>query len=148
MTEDELIAALDRYGADLETWPPNDAAMARELLVRSPDAKRLHREALTISRLLDASLPATDPDLGRMRRELFARIDGTWVHRALVWLTEGTSGWARAWRPAMLALVPLFFGYALGIALPDQDEGDAEMAEAVDLFALQEATYEEYTDAQ
>ena len=148
MTENELIAAFDRYGADLETWPPNDAATARELLARSPEAQRLHREALTISRLLHASLPATVPDLGRMRRELFDRIDSTWTNRALVWLMEGNNGWARAWRPAMLALVPLIFGYALGIALPEQDPDDAEMAEAVDLFALQETTYEEYTDAQ
>lgn len=149
MTETELIDALDRYGADLDAWPANDAAMARELLERSPYAKQLHNEAHALSDLVKAALPTAAPDVARMRRELLARIGGSsLINRVLAWLTNGTSGWSRTWRPAVLALVPLAFGFSLGLALPARDEPDAAMAEEVSLFAFQEATYEEYNDAE
>lgn len=39
MTEDDFQKHLDRFGGDLERWPPALAASARALLARSPGAQ-------------------------------------------------------------------------------------------------------------
>jgi hypothetical protein len=102
-----------------------------------------------VARLVTAALPANSFDVARIRSSVLRRIaeHASWLERVVHWLVPG-DGWAHAWRPAAVALVPLVLGLSLGIAVPDADAPDAALEEAVSLFALQEATVEEYGDAQ
>jgi hypothetical protein len=144
MTETELAEALDRWGADLAAWPANEAATARALFAQSAEARERHATALAIARLLDAALPAIPIDVPRLRANVLARLDDElpWLARSVAWLI------GNAWRAAAVALVPLVLGFSMGMAIPDPDEPDAAMVDAVSLLALQESTYQEYHDAQ
>ena len=44
LTLERLETLLDAYGGDLERWPSGEAAAARALMARSPEAAALARE--------------------------------------------------------------------------------------------------------
>jgi len=148
VNENEFIEQLDRLGAGLAAWPPADAKDARMLLARSDAARRSHAEAIAVARLVTAALPANGFNVARVRASVLRRIAEpvSWLESLIDWLMP--ADWLGAWRPAAVALVPLVLGLSLGLAVPDVDAPDAAMEEAVSLFALQEATYEDYSDAQ
>ena len=148
MNESEFVERLDRFGVDLAAWPHADAESAKMLLQHSDTARRSHAEAIAVARLVTAALPANGFDVARVRSSVLRRLAEpvSRLDSLIDWLMPG--GWTGAWRPAAIALVPLVLGLSLGLAVPDVDAPDAAMEEAVSLFALQEATYEEYGDAQ
>ena len=149
MNDNEFTERLDRLGSNLDAWPRPDADGARLLLARSEAARKSHAEAIALARLVSAALPANGFEVARVRSSVLRRIAEplSRFDTLIDWLMPGI-GWARAWRPAAVALVPLVLGLSLGIAVPDVDEPDAAMEEAVSLFTLQDAAYEEYGDAQ
>lgn len=54
----ELEAALDRLGADVETWPPELRAAALELVANSQDARTVLEAAQQVDRTLSAPIKA------------------------------------------------------------------------------------------
>lgn len=54
----ELEAALDRLGADVETWPPELRAAALELVANSQDARTVLEAAQQVDRALSAPIKA------------------------------------------------------------------------------------------
>jgi len=52
LTLERLETLLDAYGGDLERWPSGEAAAARALMARSPEAAALAREASALDRVL------------------------------------------------------------------------------------------------
>lgn len=54
----ELEAALDRLGADVETWPPELRAAALELVANSEDARALLEASQAMDRALRAPIKA------------------------------------------------------------------------------------------
>jgi hypothetical protein len=63
-------------------------------------------------------------------------------NRLMNWLTEGPL----LVRPAVLALVPLALGFALGFSFPAPGAGEATVMEAADLVAF--VSIEDYTNEQ
>jgi hypothetical protein len=76
---------LDRYGADFDAWPRQDASHARRLIETSAPARRSYAAL----RLLESQLRETRPEIDRARAE---RV----VSRALAGIVQIDS------RPAML----------------------------------------------
>jgi hypothetical protein len=112
MTAIEFEQALDRWGANLDDWPPELAARGRDRLANDLDARRQLTAARTVDDALLALQPHRAPAHLAMRIAASApRQDG--LDRALNWLTE------RLWRPAMLALVLAVGGYLAGISVSD-----------------------------
>ncbi|MBV5336209.1 hypothetical protein JZU48_04275 [bacterium] len=82
MTDDEFRMHLDRYGGDLERWPPAAARLGRRLLAQSPAAQALLDETALIERVLSESEPP--PPLGladRIFAAAFAEKDDTGADR-------------------------------------------------------------------
>ena len=149
MTEHELREALDRLGSDLSRWPAKEAERARRCIEASPAAARMHAEAATVARWLDDALVPAPLAVPELRRTLLRRVaeSSTRSARAMAWLLAGLSEWTLAWRPALVALVPLLLGFGIGFVIPEPDAPDTELAGAVSLYALSETTFEEYRDA-
>jgi anti-sigma-K factor RskA len=139
--------ALDRWGSNLSDWPAAERQAAEALLVRSKDVQTL----LEAERRIDSALSALREHAvsSRVEQRILARLpavagsdpaagayNGQWIWS---WLT------AKAWRPALLAGVPLIFGFAIGFGLPDLSE--QELADQVSMLALSNI-YQEIDDAQ
>jgi hypothetical protein len=143
MTLDEFESLLDRYGADLDRWPPEHALHARLLIATSGDARVLLAEASTIAMLLDEALPAATLSTGAVRSRILAAVaDEAAKPRMFAWLRSGS----RLLRPVAVAvaLIPLFLGYAIGIGYQPGGVND-DLVSDVSLFAF--ADYEAYSDA-
>ena len=125
----EFAGALDRWGPDLDRWPPAAAGRARALLTgpQSADAAREVEAALALERMLANAPPDTvTPGLAqRITSNLSPAAQWpAWV----TWLTS------TRWRPARLALVPVLFGFAIGVAMPQSI--DTSLSEELTWSAL------------
>ena len=133
--ERELAEALDRWGADLDTWPDSAAVTAKRMLESSPRAARLVQETAALETQLrqlreHRATPGLD---ARILAGLPAR-DG--LQRMVDWLSGAL------WRPALAAAVPLALGFIIGISTPDED---SQLADELSLMALS-GTYVELED--
>jgi len=145
--------ALDRWGSNLSDWPAAERQAAEALLARSKDVQTLLEAERRIDSALSALREHAVPSL--LEQRILARLPAVagsgsaagsspaagaynvqWI---LPWLT------AKAWRPALLAGVPLIFGFAMGFGLPDLSE--QELADQVSMLALSDI-YQEIDDAQ
>ena len=63
MMDEQFKNCLDRYGGDLDAWPPETAAAARRLLAVSPAAQALLDETAEIERVLRESEEPPPPGL-------------------------------------------------------------------------------------
>ena len=78
MTHDQFENALDRYGNDIDSWPPTLRDIARGLLAESPRAVAMWRQASQIEAVLRAHDPGLRVPPEQVRRVLDAvmtRID-------------------------------------------------------------------------
>lgn len=76
MMDEQFKNCLDRYGGDLDAWPPEIAAAARRLLAVSPAAQALLDETAEIERVLRESEAPPPPGLaGRIFAAAFGPAD-------------------------------------------------------------------------
>jgi hypothetical protein len=61
-TLETFAARLDARGADFSRWPAEDAAEARALLIRSPEARTLEARARTLDDLISRAAAADIPN--------------------------------------------------------------------------------------
>jgi hypothetical protein len=154
LTLEQFSAHLDRLGADLAQWPPDLQSAARALMQASGDARRLHEEALRFDACLDAALPPLDTSgLPALKRRVMERVNAQLLENSTIvrfwqWLTNGPRlGHVVLVRPAALAMLPLIFGFVLGMSIAPPDAIDGELATELTLFALTDR-YEGFADAQ
>lgn len=99
------------HGADIERWPAQVRAAARELLAGSPEAQRIMAEAADLDRWLDrAAHQATDAQMER----LFAAIDGQLDTLPAVPTTAVPPRARSAWRAAGFLAGMAILGFVAG----------------------------------
>lgn len=141
MTPLEFDQALDRWGADLDRWPPDAAAAGRDRLAHDREARRRLQAALAVEAHLQSLKPHAAPAhlAARIAARAGERPPADGLERALGWLTD------RFWRPALLAMLITTAGYLTGMAV--EDPLDPELAENVMTLAFSDI-YAELEDAQ
>jgi hypothetical protein len=154
MTLEEFTDLLDRFGADVARWPRDQQPGAHELMQASSEARRLHAQAVRLEQCLDAALPALEElSLGPLKHRIMERIrnplaEDSAIVRFWTWLLAGPRlAHVLLVRPAVLAMIPLILGFALGISFPEPDGVDGELATELTLLALTDR-YEGFADAQ
>jgi anti-sigma-K factor RskA len=151
MDENKFEQTLDRWGSNLNDWPEAERQAAKTLLAQSQNVESLleteHRIDAALSKLREHTV---SPELEQriLARLTLADPDRDPGQRTWSWLT------ASVWRPALLAGVPLIFGFALGLGLPDLSDlselselSEQELADQVSMLALSNI-YQEIDDAQ
>jgi len=126
VTATEFEEYLDRYGADIGTWPAALAEPAQMLIERSAVASALHDEAQRTQAMLRDAFTDIEP-IG-LKTRILANLEAAPGRSWLDWLTGAL------WRPAALALVPLVLGFALGVNYAPHDN-DFEDAVTLLVFA-------------
>lgn len=106
MDDETFEHFLDRHGPDLERWPDDLAAGARNLVEHSTRARAALLEARELESVLEDLLGAVAAPLG-LRTRVLANLPEreAWLE----WLT------VKAWRPVALAMVPLVIGFGVGL---------------------------------
>ena len=126
MTNEEFGDCLDRYGANLEDWPPQDHAACRAFADTDPGRRQLDA-ARAFDALLTETLAVPEP-LG-LKQRILANADSRRRPIDFVsWLL------APLWRPIALAAAPLAVGFTLGFTYPETDS----LEEAVAVIAFSE----------
>ena len=131
-------ALLDRQGADLAAWQPDDAAAARALMAISPEARR----QFALAEGVDAGLHATGATgasaelLQRVLASAYAAPQMPAPRRRSLggWLRGRAAGPAAQWRGWMAGLAAataaMLLGFVLGVsgAVPFQPRGSDQLA--------------------
>ena len=124
---------LDRWGTNLDDWPPAEAASARTLLAASAQAQAEFALADKLQGLLRAlpvpSAPAT------LTAQIASRAPEDFWQQLSAWFT------ASLWRPVLAGSLPLVVGFALGFTMTLNMED--EMADEIRLLALT-TSFEEF----
>lgn len=137
-------AGLDRWGADLHAWPAQDQASALALMARSGEARLQAERARNIETALSESAISH-----RAPGDLAARIlkDSRLVESTgLEDPFSGFIAWLKAalWRPALLAVLPLAVGFALGASSSVDEDAALQNFTALTLIsAFDEIDYED-----
>ena len=126
MTNEEFGDCLDRYGANLEDWPPQDHAAGRAFADTDPGRRQLDA-ARAFDALLTETLAVPEP-LGLKQRILANADSRRRPIDSVSWLL------APLWRPIALAAAPLAVGFTLGFTYPETDS----LEEAVAVIAFSE----------
>ena len=140
MTLDEFEAHLDTHGAVLDRWPTAAATRGADLLATAPAARVLYAHAQMLAKELDLVAPADPLTTGALRARILEEVTQTMQRRGIGWFADG---WLR---PAVLALIPLCLGFAIGVGYPERSGVNDDLIYDVSVFAF--AVYEEYSDAQ
>ena len=121
MTSDEFADLLDRHGTNIAEWP----GPLRNEAVRYARVSEEGRRMLAKSIALDAMLVDSTrvPVPFRLRDRILERIATNESPAWWSWITHSM------WRPALLALLPLVFGFVIGDMTleSDGDSTDASM---------------------
>ena len=126
MTNEEFGDRLDRYGANLEDWPPADRAAGRAFADTTEG-----RRQLDAARAFDALLAETAavPEPLGLKQRILANVDfRKGPMDFMSWLS------APLWRLIALAAAPLAVGFTLGFTYPGTDS----LEEAVAVIAFSE----------
>jgi len=120
---------LDRYGIDMDRWPPELRTQAAGLLETSEAARRMYDQAMQLTTLL-SQLPekAAAPGLGS---RIVTGVPPQAWSGVVEWFT------AALWRPALAAALTLAFGFALGVY--QQQPLDEDLADELSLLAFSPA---------
>ena len=110
----------------------------------SSDQIRDHADERLDELLIDTydSIPLDGPTTARLKARILERVatPADPLSRIMRWLRQGPM----LVRPAVLALVPLALGFALGISFPEAGAGDDVWMETADLLAF--VSIEDYAD--
>lgn len=124
------MTALERFeqlmaihGSDIDRWPVDEQLPARQLLSESVTAQALHNDQLALDALLDAiPVPSMAAMEKRIIRNVSAETRSSLLDKVIDWIVpRGGSLSTWAWRPALVACLPLVCGiymadfYSFGI---------------------------------
>ena len=124
---DAFQDALDRYGADLEKWPPKARARAESWLAGSSQARELLAEARRLDDVLRADRPGASAKRHALRQRILSavseRAGSTSQGRGGGALVEAARRWIHAhWlRPALAASASLALGFVIGLGTLPED---------------------------
>lgn len=110
----------------------------------SSDQIRDHADE-QLDELLDDTygcVPLDGPTTARLKARILERVatPSDPLSRIMAWLSQGPM----LVRPAVLALVPLALGFALGVSFPEAGAGDDAWMETADLLAF--VSIDDYVD--
>lgn len=142
MTPVEFNHHIDTHGPDLDHWPAEVRAGAREFAnTASGHAQLDHARAFDM--LLADALQAPSPI--ELKSRILANIANSDFDTRLIdffaWLGEAV------WRPLTVAITPLLIGFAIGAAFPENDYSVEETISSLVLYEVI-AEYEEPVDAE
>lgn len=129
---------LDRHGANLAGWPPEEVAAARALMTISPEARR----QFALAESVDAALHATGAS--RASAELQQRVLAMADAEQQAPQRQGAAGWLQRWSPGpyaewrgwtaglATATAAMLLGFVLGVSgtVPFQTRGGEQIASA------------------
>ena len=118
MTADEFADLLNRFGTDSVAWPSSSRNEAIRYARVSDEGRRLLAESIAFDGMLADS--AHVPLAFRLRARILERIATNESPAWWSWITHGM------WRPALLALVPLAFGFVIGNMTLEEDGGSTD----------------------
>ena len=116
---------LDIYGSRWERWPEHLRLDAQRFLKDNEEAKSLYAQVIELDEILPLTQPSDAPSY--LRTRILANVARTAIHSGN-WLDLFLT---QLWRPAAVALVPLFLGFAVGFF--DQESVDELEEEIVAL---------------
>ena len=121
MTADEFADLLDCYGTDSVAWPSSLRNEAVRYAQVSDEGRRLLAKSIAFDAMLADSTHV--PVAFRLRARILERIATNESPAWWSWITHSM------WRPALLALLPLVFGFVIGDMTSelDGDSTDASM---------------------
>ena len=120
MTNEEFADCLDRYGANLELWPPEHRAAGRASAHTTEGRRQL--DAARAFDTLFAETASVPVPLG-LKQRILANVDSRRRPIDFVsWLL------APLWRPIALAAAPLAVGFTLGFTYPETDSLEEDVA--------------------
>jgi len=115
MDESQFARIIAIYGGEIQHFPEEYQAAARQLLARSHTARQTQQTALTLDNLLNTvKIPPPSPLLRQriLRATRAATSPDIW-QRLWQW-TIGSTPTEYLWRPAVIFLLPLFLGVTIG----------------------------------
>lgn len=123
MTAQRFEQIVTAYGSESMRWPVTEREAALHYMAHTPTAQSLVEEYRELNRLLDAvQVPALTQMERRVLRSLQQITRDSVLDRVLDWLLPRQGqGMAWAWRPALVACLPLICGiymanfYSFGI---------------------------------
>jgi hypothetical protein len=131
-----LIEALDRWGADLSSWPESQAKAAAQLINESEAARIELASAQRVQQLLD-SLPVVSAP-GALKSAIISAPPADRWQQFNQWIT------AALWRPALAGALSLLLGFGLGFTATGGESVD-DPRDDVSLLAFL-SSYEAYVD--
>lgn len=130
---------LDIYGSRWERWPEQLREDARAFLRDNEEANRLFSQAVELDEILLLTRTSNVPTY--LRTRILADLANSTI-KSSSWLDQFLT---HIWRPAAVALVPLFLGFAVGFF--DQESVDELEEEIVALsftdFEMLAGVYDE-----
>ena len=116
MTSDEFADLLDRHGTDIAKWPGPLRNEAVRYARVSEEGRRMLAKSIAFDAMLVDSTRVPVPF--RLRDRILERIATNESPAWWSWITHSM------WRPALLALLPLVFGFVIGDMTLESD-GDS-----------------------
>ena len=116
MTSDEFADLLDRFGTDSIAWPSSSRNEAIRYARVSDEGRRMLAKSIAFDAMLVDSTRVSVPF--RLRDRILERIATNESPAWWSWITHSM------WRPALLALLPLVFGFVIGDMTLESD-GDS-----------------------
>ena len=112
MTAQRFEQIVTAYGSESKRWPTSEREPALHYLAQNPNAQRLVEEYSELNLLLDAvQVPALTQMEQRVIRSLQEATRDSVLDKVLDWLLPRQQrGMAWAWRPALVACLPLVCG--------------------------------------
>jgi hypothetical protein len=149
MTAQRFEQIVTAYGSEPVRWPAAEREAALNYLTQNPTAQTLVEEYRQLNDLLDAvQVPAFAQMERRVLRALQEATRDSLFDKVLDWLIPRQSrGMAWAWRPALVACLPLICGiymanfYSFGIELDSADNSWQE-----ELYLISMNDYAELTE--
>ena len=130
---------LDIYGSRWERWPEHLRVDAQAFLRDNEEAKRLFAQVVELDEILQLTRTSNAPSY--LRTRILANLANSTI-KSSSWLDQFLT---HIWRPAAVALVPLFLGFAVGFF--DQESVDELEEEIVALsftdFEMLAGVYDE-----
>ena len=115
MTLAEFNRVIDCYGADSGIWPAEVKEDCLSFVNSSAAARAVLSQQQELEQLLDHIRVPTFPDLVmRVANQNLPARRATIVDAILRWLLPAGQVGRQFWRPAMVACLPLVFGFLLG----------------------------------
>ena len=127
MTLTEFAGLLDRYGPDLERWPPPDRDAAAALVAESAEAQAIFAHHLSFDRLFELDDVPEPPPTGRLVARALAAARR---ERPFAWLWP--SGLHIGWKQAVALAACAVVGFIVGLSTETQTSFSPQLLNLID----------------